>query len=111
MHIHNSIKIDDILFYLDNAESIPCPFEQSWHFEKNRQASKVCQPKAFQHCSSSSTFEVSYNNRCQTNQSMSLYRIDFSFVLIKNFHFNRFKSNMFCSFYRWKYKLYCCKKY
>ncbi|CAF0992855.1 unnamed protein product [Rotaria sordida] len=53
-----------------NADSIPCPFEQTWYFEKNHQISKFCQPKAFHHCSSSNTFELSYNNRCQTNQNV-----------------------------------------
>jgi hypothetical protein len=60
--------MNDGLLYVDNAQSISCPFEQSWYFEKDRQMSTFCQPKAFHHCSSSDTFQLSYNNRCQTNQ-------------------------------------------
>jgi hypothetical protein len=56
------------LFDVDNAESIPCPFDQPWYFKKDRQLSSLCQPKAFHNCFSSNTFQLSYNNRCQTNQ-------------------------------------------
>ncbi|CAF1467595.1 unnamed protein product [Rotaria magnacalcarata] len=70
--ICGSITPDTVLYTLfrENPESIPCPFDQSWHFEKTRQVSKVCHPKAFQHCLSSNTFEVSYNNQCQTNKNL-----------------------------------------
>lgn len=63
-------KINNSIIYLniDNAEPISCPFEQSWLFEKDQAISTYCQPKAFHHCSSSNTFQLSYNNRCQTNQ-------------------------------------------
>jgi hypothetical protein len=80
--MNNSIRkkkecMNDVLFYVDNAESISCPFEQSWYFEKDRQT--FCQPKAFHHCSSSDTFQLSYNNRCQTNQGeRDFKRIHFS---------------------------------
>lgn len=63
-----------MFFHIDNADSIPCPFEQSWNFEKSRQPAKFCQPEAFQHCSSSSTFELSYNNRCPNNQSKTYFK-------------------------------------
>ncbi|CAF3361702.1 unnamed protein product [Rotaria sp. Silwood1] len=70
--ICGSITPDTVLYTLfrDNADSIPCPLEQSWYFEKNYHISKICQPKAFHHCFSSNTFELSYNNRCQTNQNV-----------------------------------------
>ncbi len=55
-------------FNIDNAESIPCPLEQSWYFEKDRIPSTYCHPKAFHHCSTSNTFQLSYNNRCETNR-------------------------------------------
>ncbi len=54
-----------VFFYIDNAESISCPFDQSWYFKKAR---RICQPKAFHHCFSTDTFQISYNNRCQSNQ-------------------------------------------
>ncbi len=60
--------MNDDLFDVDNAESIPCPMEQSWYFEEDRQISTFCQPKAFDHCSSSNTFQLTYNHQCQTNQ-------------------------------------------
>ncbi|CAF4240271.1 unnamed protein product, partial [Rotaria sp. Silwood2] len=54
----------------NNAEPIPCPFDQSWHFKKNRQISSLCQPKAFHNCLSLNTFQISYNNRCQSNKDV-----------------------------------------
>ena len=58
----------DVLFNLENAESIPCPLEQSWYFQRDRLSSSSCQARAFHHCASSNTFQLSYNNRCETNQ-------------------------------------------
>lgn len=54
-----------LLFHIDNAESISCPFDQSWFFKKDRQ---ICQPKAFHNCFSTDTFQISYNNQCESNQ-------------------------------------------
>jgi hypothetical protein len=70
MHINNSISgmKNQRCFNIDNAESIPCPLEQSWYFEKDRIPSTYCHPKAFHHCSTSNTFQLSYNNRCETNR-------------------------------------------
>jgi hypothetical protein len=51
-----------LLLFIDNAESIPCPFDQSWYFKKDHQ---ICQPKAFHNCFSTDTFQILYNNRCQ----------------------------------------------
>ncbi|CAF1586394.1 unnamed protein product, partial [Adineta ricciae] len=70
--ICGSITPDTVLYTLfrDNAESTSCPFEQSWYFDKNRQLSTSCQPKAFQHCSSSNTFQLTYNSRCAANQNV-----------------------------------------
>ncbi|CAF1243594.1 unnamed protein product [Adineta steineri] len=70
--ICGSITPDTVLYTLfrDNAESTPCPFEQSWYFEKNHQLSTSCQLKSFQHCFSSNTFQLTYNNRCPTNQNV-----------------------------------------
>jgi hypothetical protein len=74
--------MDDVLLYVDNAESISCPFEQSWYFEKDRQLSTSCYPKAFQHCFSSNTFQLSYNNRCPTNQGTEKILFSFSIDFI-----------------------------
>ncbi|CAF1572013.1 unnamed protein product, partial [Adineta ricciae] len=70
--ICGSITPDTVLYTLfrDNAESTSCPFEQSWYFDKNRQLLTSCQPKAFQHCSSSNTFQLTYNSRCAANQNV-----------------------------------------
>lgn len=70
--ICGSITPDTVLYTLfrDNAESIPCPFEQSWFFEKDRQISHVCQAKAFHQCSIPNTFQLSYNNRCENDQDV-----------------------------------------
>jgi hypothetical protein len=63
---NHSVKMNDVFFlYIDNAESIPCPFDQSWYFKKSHQ---TCQPKAFHNCFSTDTFQISYNNRCESNQ-------------------------------------------
>jgi hypothetical protein len=61
---------DCFLFNIDNAESISCPFDQSWYFKKNQQ---ICQPKSFQNCFSKDTFHISYNNRCQSNEGSIPY--------------------------------------
>jgi hypothetical protein len=58
---------NDFLLYIDNAESISCPFDQSWYFKKTHQ---ICQPKAFHNCFSKDTFQISYNNRCQSHQGI-----------------------------------------
>jgi hypothetical protein len=66
------------LFIIDNAESIPCPFDQSWYFKKDPQ---ICQPKAFHNCFSIDTFQVSYNNRCQSNQGLFVYLFYHVFIM------------------------------
>ncbi|CAF1311844.1 unnamed protein product [Adineta steineri] len=68
--ICGSITPDTVLYTLfrDNAQSIPCPFDQSWHFKKEHQMLSLCQPKAFHNCFSIDTFQLSYNNRCQSYQ-------------------------------------------
>ncbi|CAF2146709.1 unnamed protein product [Rotaria magnacalcarata] len=64
-----SITPDTVLYTLfrDNAESIPCPLDQSWYFKKSRRLSSLCQPKAFHNCFSINTFQISYNNQCRSN--------------------------------------------
>ena len=82
VHINNLISLENERccdFYVDNGESIACPFEQSWHFEKDRQIAQFCQPKAFHHCFASDTFQLAYNNRCQTNQGEIFNRKEFFF--------------------------------
>ncbi|CAF1021880.1 unnamed protein product [Rotaria sordida] len=70
--ICGSITPDTVLYTLfrDNAESISCPFDQSWYFKKNRQISSSCQPKAFHNCLSINTFQILYNNRCQSHKDI-----------------------------------------
>ncbi|UJR09900.1 hypothetical protein I4U23_014122 [Adineta vaga] len=70
--ICTSITPDTVLYTLfrNNAESIPCPLNESWYFQKDHQLSSFCQPKAFHHCLSTDTFQLSYNNRCQSKQDM-----------------------------------------
>jgi len=65
-----SITPDTVLYTLfrDDAQSISCPFEQSWIFEQTRSSISTCQPKAFHHCSIMDTFQLSFNNRCPTNR-------------------------------------------
>lgn len=56
---------NEFVFFLDHAQSIPCPFDQSWYFKRTHQ---ICQPKAFDHCSTIETFRISYHEQCQINQ-------------------------------------------
>lgn len=64
--------------YIDHAQSIPCPFDQSWYFKKTHQ---ICQPRAFDHCSTTDTFQISYQNQCEINQS-EYFSFDYQFVLV-----------------------------
>ncbi|CAF1241164.1 unnamed protein product [Rotaria sp. Silwood1] len=71
--ICGSITPDTVLYTLfrDNAEPIPCPFDQIWYFKKSHQISSLCQPKAFHNCLSLNTFQILYNNRCQSNKDIT----------------------------------------
>ena len=96
---------DDLSFiHLDQAESIPCPLDRVWSFEQNRPTLSPCQPKAFHPCSSSHTFQLSYNNRCPNNQGGSRHLHD---VLNDELVCSaRRDGHLLGSIYRWKHPLY-----
>lgn len=89
----------------DQAESIPCPLHRIWSFEQNRQTLSPCQPKAFHPCSSSHSFQLSYNNRCPINQGES-HSIPTMFTTESSSSCHRCDGHLLCSIYRWEHQLH-----